>query len=256
MVLWFTKKVLVHQEKSYEVPPQKKEFWFVPQKERSFGSKKKEVCLGLPKKEEFLGSTTKKRSFRSLLQKNKPLRFTKESGFSKKGVLTHKKKDFWLTKTRWSSNFGWHLTGVLVTACSCRSGGRCRYCCMVLSVVGEYGSTKVQNVRVALSWSVCSTRPYFSPSACIGKALFLFDPVVNRDSVRLPSWLLAFPSCHGLAPSAYSGPLSTRIHQAFRHHVMSLFDTSFSSCIEFVFFTSTHSSCVVISPFPCCTLET
>ena len=96
----------------------------------------------------------------------------------------------------------------------------------------------------------------FLPSACIGKALFLFDPVVNRDSVRLPSWLLAFPSCHGLAPSAYSGPLSTRIHQAFRHHVMSLFDTSFSSCIEFVFFTSTHSSCVVISPFPCCTLET
>ena len=30
------------------------------------------------------------------------------------------------------------------------------------------------------------------------------------------------------------GPLSTRTHQASLHHVMCLFDTSFSSCIEFV----------------------
>ena len=49
------------------------------------------------------------------------------------------------------------------------------------------------------------------------------------------------------------GPLSTRIHQAFLHHVPCLFDTLFTSCIEFVsfFFASTHSSCVVVSPSSC-----
>ena len=48
-------------------------------------------------------------------------------------------------------------------------------------------------------------------------------------------------------------PLSTQIHQAFLHHLMCLFDTSFSSCVEFIsFFASTHSSCVVISSsLPC-----
>ena len=49
------------------------------------------------------------------------------------------------------------------------------------------------------------------------------------------------------------GPLSIRTHQAFRHHVMCLFDTSFSSLIEFIpFFVSTQFSCVVISPSPSC----
>ena len=45
------------------------------------------------------------------------------------------------------------------------------------------------------------------------------------------------------------GPLSTRIHQVFRHYVMCLFDTLFSPGIEVVptSFTSTHSSCIVIS---------
>ena len=38
------------------------------------------------------------------------------------------------------------------------------------------------------------------------------------------------------------GPLSTRIHQTFLHHVLCLFDTSFSSCVEFAsFFASTLS---------------
>ena len=42
------------------------------------------------------------------------------------------------------------------------------------------------------------------------------------------------------------GPVSTRIHQAFLHHVMCLFDKSFSSCVEFAFFfASTHSSCLL-----------
>ena len=49
------------------------------------------------------------------------------------------------------------------------------------------------------------------------------------------------------------GPLSTRIHQAFFHHVMCLFNKSCSSCIEFIsFFSSTHSSCVVNISFPSC----
>ena len=49
------------------------------------------------------------------------------------------------------------------------------------------------------------------------------------------------------------GPLFTRIHQAFLHHVMCLFDTSFSSCIEFVsFFSSTLLPRVVPSPSSSC----
>ena len=49
------------------------------------------------------------------------------------------------------------------------------------------------------------------------------------------------------------GLLSTRIHQAFLHHVMCLFDTSFSSCVEFTsFLASTHSFYVVISSSPSC----
>ena len=43
------------------------------------------------------------------------------------------------------------------------------------------------------------------------------------------------------------GPLFTRIQDAFFHHVTCLFDTSFSSCIEFSFLASTHFSCVVTS---------
>ena len=49
------------------------------------------------------------------------------------------------------------------------------------------------------------------------------------------------------------GPLSTRIHQAFFHHVICIFDTSFSSCIEFTsFLGSTHSFCVVVSSSSSC----
>ena len=49
------------------------------------------------------------------------------------------------------------------------------------------------------------------------------------------------------------GPLSVRTHQASLHHVMCLFDTFISSCIEFVsFFASTPFSCVAISSSPSC----
>ena len=56
-------------------------------------------------------------------------------------------------------------------------------------------------------------------------------------------------------------PFSTRIHHAFRHHVMCLFDTWLSSCSEFSSFFSSpspsilplrvHSSPWVSSPLPC-----
>ena len=62
----------------------------------------------------------------------------------------------------------------------------------------------------------------------------------------------ASPAGSGSCAVRRCGPLSTRIHQAFLHHVC-LFDTSFSSCVEFAyFFASTHSSFVVISSSPSC----
>ena len=38
------------------------------------------------------------------------------------------------------------------------------------------------------------------------------------------------------------GPLSTRIHQAFRHHVMCVFDTSLSLCVWFTSYSSSLRS--------------
>ena len=76
----------------------------------------------------------------------------------------------------------------------------------------------------------------------------MFGPlqsVLPRAFPPQPWWLLHV----GRRPGAVRrcGPLFARIHQA-------LFDTSFSSCIEFVSssFPSTHSSCVVISTSPSC----
>ena len=76
-------------------------------------------------------------------------------------------------------------------------------------------------------------------------SLLSFLPI----STPLPPRLSGSPRPnHCLEPVHMCGPLSTRIHQAFLHHVMCLFDTSFSSCIEFVsFFASTHFSCVFIT---------
>ena len=57
-------------------------------------------------------------------------------------------------------------------------------------------------------------------------------PYHHREPVRLPFWLLAI-FVDGLAPSACV-VRCPRIHHAFRHHVMCLFDTLFSSCIGFL----------------------
>ena len=89
-----------------------------------------------------------------------------------------------------------------------------------------------------------SLLPFLSPPCLLlclfGKALGLSDPVIVSSLSRQIR----------LRPRAVRmcGPLSTRIHHAFFHHVMCLFDTSLSSYIEFVsFFASTHFSCVVTS---------
>ena len=71
-------------------------------------------------------------------------------------------------------------------------------------------------------------------------------PFLSRAFPARLSWLLA-TLVDGLAPSANVGRCPIRTHQAFRHHVMCLFDTSFSSCVEFSFLASTHFSCVVTS---------
>ena len=70
------------------------------------------------------------------------------------------------------------------------------------------------------------------PSSFLPSPVSLFFHLPWVSQTQLPS-----RTC-----SAACGPLSTRIHHAKRHHVMCLFDTSFSSCIEFA---TTRSSCVV-----------
>ena len=121
-----------------------------------------------------------------------------------------------------------------------------RCCCCCCCCCGSCcGKTTCRVLLSSLLVLPCSHSflPHFSSSA---------------SSARLwvSSALSSSRACSAalLAPRAVlrCGPLSTRIHQAFFHHVMCLFDTSFS-CIEFVsFFSSTHSSCVVISSFPSC----
>ena len=88
--------------------------------------------------------------------------------------------------------------------------------------------------------------PPVSPSASSAKLWVSPTPSLSR---ACSAALLAARQIRG-RPRAVRmcGPLSTRIHHAFFHHVMCLFDTSLSSYIEFVsFFASTHFSCVVTS---------
>ena len=91
-----------------------------------------------------------------------------------------------------------------------------------------------------------------------------FSPSASSARLRVSSTLSSSRACSAALLAARQvrrrpravrmcGPPSIRIHHAFFHHVTCLFDTSFSSCIEFVsFFASTHFSCVVISSFPLC----
>ena len=92
----------------------------------------------------------------------------------------------------------------------------------------ESGIRRARRLRCFL----CFPSP-FSP--------FLFlRPFLSRAFPARLSWLLAI-LFDGLAPSVSVG-------RCPYDHVMCLFDTSFSSCIEFVSFcSSTHFSCVVIA---------
>ena len=72
-------------------------------------------------------------------------------------------------------------------------------------------------------------------------------PVRSRALPALPSWLLV-TLIDGLAPSAGVVRCPHGPTMRFFHQVMCLFDTSFSSCIEFAsFLASTHFSYVVAS---------
>ena len=99
--------------------------------------------------------------------------------------------------------------------------------------------------------TVCSVFLFFlffptSPPPPLRQNSGSLRPFHRHEPVRLLFWLLA-RFVGALAPYACE-VLSTRIHHAFFHHVMCLFDTSLSSYIEFVsFFASTHFSCVVTS---------
>ena len=118
----------------------------------------------------------------------------------------------------------------------------CRCCCCGCTCCGvgkvEYD---VQDVCVAF-FCFPSPIPLFLP----------LQPFLSRAFPARLSWL---PRHTFRRPRAVRrcGPLSIRTHQAFRHHVMCLLDTSFSSFIEFIpFFVPTQFSCVVISPSPSC----
>ena len=90
--------------------------------------------------------------------------------------------------------------------------------------------------------------PHFSPSASSVKLWVSSTLSLSR---ACSAALLAVRQTHRRPRAVLMcGPLSTQIHQAFFHHVMCLFDTSFSRTESVSFFSSTHSSCVVISSFP------
>ena len=100
--------------------------------------------------------------------------------------------------------------------------------------------------------SLLSFLLHFSPLCLFRLSSGSLRPSHCLEPVRLLLWLLA-RSVDGLAPSACVVRCPTRIHHTFFHHVMCLFDTSFSSCIEFAsFLASTHSFCVVVSSSPSC----
>ena len=118
---------------------------------------------------------------------------------------------------------------------------------LVVVAVGKWKTT----CRVLLSsllFLPCShfLLPHFSPPG-------LFDPVVTMTCSA--AFLAARHVRRRPRAVRMCGPLFTRIHQAFLHHVMCLFDTSFSSCIEFVsILSSTLLSRVVPSPSSCSSL--
>ena len=122
--------------------------------------------------------------------------------------------------------------------------GCCCCCCWGCCV--SKVQHNVQSVFTALFvLSLSSFFLHFSPSVSLAK---LWVSSTLSSSRACSAALLAARQIRR-RPRAVRmcGPLSTRIHHAFLHHVMCLFDTSFSSYIEFSFLASTHFSCAVTS---------
>ena len=104
---------------------------------------------------------------------------------------------------------------------------------------------RVFSLHCLFCLSLLSFLPHFSPSASSAK---LWVSSTLSSSRACSAALLAARQIRRRPRAVRMCPLSTRIHHAFLHHVMCLFDTSFSSYIEFVsVFASTHFSCVVTS---------
>ena len=110
---------------------------------------------------------------------------------------------------------------------------------------------RVFSLRCLVVLSLLSFLPHFSPSA--SSARLRVSSTLSWSRACSAALLAARQIRRRPRAVRMCGPPSIRIHHAFFHHVMCLFDTSLSSCIEFVsFFASTHFSCVVISSFPSC----
>ena len=103
----------------------------------------------------------------------------------------------------------------------------------------------------SLVWFSLPFFPRFSSSASSASRWACPTPLSSRACSAAP--LAARQTRRRPRAVRKCGPLFTRIHQAFVHHVMCRFDTSLYSCIGFIsLFSSAHSPCVVISSFPSC----
>ena len=134
---------------------------------------------------------------------------------------------------------------------------RVRHCKRIAAVAA---AAAVVGVVAFAKWkTTCSVLLSFLP---VVPCSHFFLPSVSSSASSAKRWVSPTPSLSRACSAALlaarqtrrrpravrmCGPLFTRIHHAFLHHVMCLFDTSFSSCIEFSFLASTHFSCVVTS---------
>ena len=79
---------------------------------------------------------------------------------------------------------------------------------------------------------------FFQCSAATLSARFWISSTQSPSRACSAALLAARRSCAFPLALRMLDPSSMRIHHAFLHHVMCLFDTSFSSCIGFVFFNA------------------
>ena len=126
--------------------------------------------------------------------------------------------------------------------CCC---GCCCRCCML------HLSQWLLRLRCLASAALCAERFHCTVLFCLSLLSFLpFSPSASSAvwvSSTLSSSRAARQTRRRPRAVRMCGPLSTRIHHAFFHHVMCLFDTSFSSFVEF---TSALSSLLLFRALP------